>query len=97
MLYSEPPGCDAAPMSPVFMSKKRAVRAFLMEMSMLPSQAPSMRAKALRFPPASTTAMFIKVSISAAFCCAASTRACACAKVMSPIDFSVLSYSMPSR
>ena len=51
MLYSEPPGCDAAPRSPVFMSKKRAVRAFLMEMSMLPSQAPSMRRKGLEIPP----------------------------------------------
>jgi hypothetical protein len=40
-------------MSPVFMSKNRAVRAFLIEMSMLPSQAPSIRPNALRFPPAS--------------------------------------------
>jgi hypothetical protein len=62
------------------MSKKRAVRAFLMEISMLPSQAPSIRAKALRLPPASTTAMFIKVSISVAFFIAVSTRTCACAK-----------------
>jgi len=35
-------------MSPLFISKKRAVRAFLIEMSMLPSQAPSIRQKALR-------------------------------------------------
>jgi len=39
--------------------------------------------------------MFIKVSISVAFFIAVSTRACACAKVISPIDFSVLSYWMP--
>ena len=39
------------------MSKARAVHALWMEMSMLPSQAPSMRACAMRPPPASTTAM----------------------------------------
>src|SRR3954447_6706373 len=66
MLNSGPPGCERAPMSPEGMSKYRAVRAFRMAMSMLPSQAPSMRWNVLRFPPASTTATFIKVSISSA-------------------------------
>ena len=33
MLNSGPPGWDSAPMSPVFMSKYRAVLAFLIEMS----------------------------------------------------------------
>jgi len=42
------------PISPVFISKKRAVFAFLMAMSMLPSQAPSIRKNALRLAPAST-------------------------------------------
>jgi hypothetical protein len=40
------------------MSKTSAVKALLIAMSMLPSQAPSMRAKAFRLVPASTTAIF---------------------------------------
>ena len=77
MLYNEPPGCEIAPMSPVFMSKNRAVRAFLIEISILPNHAPSIRPNAFKFPPASTTATFINVSISAAFRIAASTTRCA--------------------
>lgn len=38
------------------MLNRRAVRALPMEMSMLPRKAPSMRVKAFRLPPASTTA-----------------------------------------
>jgi hypothetical protein len=36
----------------------REVKALLIEMSMLPIHAPSIRTCATRFPPASTTAMF---------------------------------------
>src|SRR5258707_166538 len=54
------------------MSNARAVHALLMEMSMLPIQAPSMRTCAMRFPPASTTAMFI-----GCFCACASFSAAA--------------------
>src|SRR5579884_171596 len=53
------------------MSKAREVKALLMAMSMLPSHAPSMRSKASRFPPSSTTAMFIGWPISEAFFSAA--------------------------
>ncbi len=58
-------------MSPVFMSKKRAVLAFLTLMSIEPSRAASKRAKAFRFAPASTMAKFIFVPISAALALAA--------------------------
>jgi hypothetical protein len=51
-------------MSPVFISKKRAVRAFLTEMSIEPSQALSILANAFRFEPESTTATSILVPIS---------------------------------
>src|SRR5512133_95463 len=44
-------------------------------MSIEPSQAPSMRAKAVRLLPSSTTAMFIGTPISSALACAASTTA----------------------
>ena len=66
MPYNGPPGWLRPPMLPVGMSKKRAVLAFLIAMSPEPSHAPSIRMKALRLPPASTTAMFILVSIAAA-------------------------------
>src|SRR5438270_1496409 len=55
----------------VAMSKAREVQAFLMEMSMEPSQALSMRTWAMRLPPASATAMFMGWPISAAFFSAA--------------------------
>ena len=63
MPNSDPPGWESLPISPVFMSKKRAVRALRMAMSIEPSQAPSMRANAFRLAPASTTAMFILAPI----------------------------------
>ena len=49
------------------MSNAREVNALLMAISMLPIQAPSIRSKATRFAPASTTAMFIGTPISFAF------------------------------
>src|SRR5919108_903354 len=52
-------------------------------MSMLPSHAPSIRAKAFRLPPASTTAMSIKVPISSAFLMADSTAALAWSRLRS--------------
>src|SRR5256885_306484 len=53
------------------MSKAREVKAFLIEMSTLPSQAPSILTCETRFPPASQTAMFIGCPIWAAFFSAA--------------------------
>ena len=81
--YSGPPGCDSLPISPVGMSKSRAVLAFLMAMSTEPSQAPSIRRKALRLPPASTTAMFIFAPSATDLTTAASTTARAAMAVMS--------------
>ena len=52
-------------------SNARDVNAFLIEMSTLPSQAPSMRTWATRLPPSSATAMFIGCPISCAFFSAA--------------------------
>src|SRR5205085_999576 len=46
-------------MSPLFISKKRAVLAFLMEISTEPNHAPSIRAKATRLAPESIIAIFI--------------------------------------
>src|SRR5699024_10534838 len=46
-------------------------QAFLIEMSMLPIHAPSIRTCATRLPPASATAIFIGCPISAAFFSAA--------------------------
>src|SRR5208337_5017158 len=83
MPNSGPPGCESVPMTPVSMSNQRAVRALRWAMSILPSQAPSMRTKALRLPPASTTAMSIFVLISAAFCFAAATIRSAASRVKS--------------
>src|SRR5258705_2379267 len=65
------PGCELSPRSLVVMSKAREVQAFLMEMSMEPSQALSMRTWAMRLPPASATAIFMGWPISAAFFSAA--------------------------
>src|SRR5439155_19459040 len=50
-------------------------------MSIEPSQAPSMRANAVRLLPSSTTAMFIGTPISSAFARAASTTAWAALNV----------------
>src|ERR1700730_15176977 len=55
----------------VSISKARAVNALLIEISMLPIQAPSIRTWLTRFPPASTTAMFIGWPISRALASAA--------------------------
>ncbi len=54
--------------------------------SMLPSQAPSIRAKLFRLPPASTTAMFISVPCSSAAARAASRTLCACARLRSWVE-----------
>jgi hypothetical protein len=53
------PGWLLRPSSRVEISEAFAVKALLMAMSMLPSHAPSMRTKAVRFAPTSTTAIFI--------------------------------------
>jgi hypothetical protein len=50
------PDCAILPSFSVGMSNARAVQALLMEMSTLPSHAPSMRTWATSPPPASTTA-----------------------------------------
>ena len=53
------PLCEFSPSAFVSMSNAREVKALLMAILMLPIQAPSMRSKATRFAPASTTAMFM--------------------------------------
>jgi hypothetical protein len=53
------------------MSNARDVYAFLIEISMLPSHAPSIRTCETKFPPPSATAIFIGCLISAAFFSAA--------------------------
>src|SRR5688572_20886553 len=63
------------------MPKKQAVFAFLMEMSIEPTQASSMRMKALRLAPESTTAMHICVLSAMAFLRAASMAFSACSKL----------------
>jgi hypothetical protein len=52
-------GCELSPRSLVEISNAFDVHALLIEMFTLPIQAPSCRTWATRFPPASTTAMFI--------------------------------------
>src|ERR1700688_2047774 len=66
-----PPDCECWARSFVAISKARDVNALLIEMSMLPIQAPSMRRWETRLPPSSTTAMFIGCLISTAFVSAA--------------------------
>src|SRR5258708_14350802 len=66
-----PPDCECWDRSLVAISKAADVNALLIEMSMLPMQAPSMRTWDTRLPPSSTTAMFIGCLISTAFCSAA--------------------------
>ena len=66
-----PPDCECSARSFVEMSKAREVNAFLIEMSMLPSHAPSILTCETRLPPASHTAMFIGWLICAAFFSAA--------------------------
>src|SRR5690242_17254957 len=63
------------------MSKARDVKALLIEMSMLPIHAPSMRTCATRLPPPSTTAMFMGWPISAALRSAAAITLLASSKV----------------
>jgi hypothetical protein len=63
------------------MSKALEVNALLIEISMLPIHAPSMRTCETRFPPPSTTAMFIGCPISAAFPSAAAITRRASANV----------------
>ena len=64
------------------MSKALAVNALLIAMSILPNHAPSIRMKALRFVPASTTAMFIGCPISFAFASPAAMTRCAFSRVI---------------
>jgi hypothetical protein len=66
-----PPDWECSAKSLVAMSKARDVYALLIEISMLPIQAPSIRTCAMRFPPSSTTAMFMGCPISDAFFSAA--------------------------
>ena len=88
--YNSLPGCEAAPRAEVGMLNSRAVRALPMETSMLPRKAPSMRVKAFRFPPASTTAMFMGTPCSLALARAPLMTVSACACVMSPGSWSLL-------
>ena len=84
------PGCARAPSSALDMLKRRAVTAFFWEMSILPRKAPSMRQKALRLPPASTTVMFMGTPCFFANSRAPSTTVRACSSVMSPGSWSLL-------
>src|SRR5579863_6832921 len=77
------------------MSKARDVNALFMAMSMLPIQAPSMRSKATRFAPASTTAMFIGTPISAAFFSPLRMTSRACSSV-TPSALPVVSATLSS-
>src|SRR5215469_14331979 len=81
-----PPDCECVARSLVVMSKARDVYAFFIEISMLPSHAPSMRTCATRLPPSSATAMFIGCLISAAFFSAAAMtlRASSSLTIFSP-------------
>src|ERR1017187_2285519 len=54
-----PPDWEWPARSLVAISKARDVKALLIEISILPIQAPSIRTCATRFPPPSTTAIFI--------------------------------------
>src|ERR1700722_2736810 len=60
-----------------------------MAMSILPSHAPSMRAKAVRLAPASTTAMFIGCPISFAFAIAAAMIGCALSNVIMIVELPI--------
>src|SRR5919198_2795400 len=75
-------GWHSGARSLVDMSNDRAVYALFWAMSIDPSQAPSMRAKAVRLLPSSTTAMFIGTPISSALARAPSTTSCAALSVM---------------
>jgi hypothetical protein len=66
---------------PVGIPKKQAVLAFFTAMSRLPTQASSVRMKAFKLAPESTTAIHIRVSISTARFCAAARAICACSSV----------------
>src|SRR4051794_10631506 len=61
-----PPGCDNPPIAAVGMGNNAEVLAFFSARSTEPSQAPSIRWKAMRFPAVSTTAMFIATPMPAA-------------------------------
>src|SRR6202034_3947910 len=65
------PDCEFSPSDLVSILKAREVKAFFWAMSILPIHAPSMRSKATRLAPASTTAIFIMILISLAFLVAA--------------------------
>src|SRR5690606_26191675 len=65
------------------MSNALEVKALLIEISILPIQAPSMRTWEIKFPPASTTAIFMGWPISSALRSAASINDLACANVIS--------------
>src|SRR4029434_8677909 len=82
-----PPDWDNFARSFVERSKAREVKAFLMEISMLPIQASSIRTWATRFPPASATAMFIGCSSSFAFLSAAAITLFASSSVNMSVSF----------
>src|SRR5579871_1615114 len=75
-----PPDCECVARSLVAMSNARDVKAFLIEISMLPSHAPSILTWDTRLPPSSATAMFMGCPISAAFFSAAAITLRASAK-----------------
>src|SRR5437773_3260789 len=74
-------GWQSGARSLVDMSNERAVYALFWAMSIEPSQAPSMRANAVRLLPSLRTAMFIGTPFSSALAGAASTTACAALNV----------------
>src|SRR5262249_10959305 len=80
MPYRGFPGCDSLPSSPDPMVKKQAVFAFLMAISIEPTQASSMRMKARKLAPESTTAMHILVSRRIASLRAAAMAFSACSR-----------------
>jgi hypothetical protein len=79
------PGWAISPISLVVRPLPAEVKALSMAMSMLATQAPSIRWKATRFLPASVTAMFIGRPISRAFCSAAETIPLAASSVITAL------------
>ncbi len=82
-----PPDWECLARSCVLMSKAREVKAFLIEISILPSHASSMRTWATRLPPLSATAMFIGWPSSFAFFSAAAMIVRASSRVTIEIFF----------
>ncbi|SOS49972.1 hypothetical protein TNO006_40192 [Tenacibaculum finnmarkense] len=82
ILYKGCPGCDNVPRTSVFLPNKAAVFAFFMAISIGPKKAPSMRSKATKFVPASTTEILILVFREIAFIVAVASTFFAWLKVM---------------